>query len=101
MSEKLDKVLEKIKESLTTISGLSHTINTHTRTFIEKYNKLESKIHTSIDSTYDERITSLELQIKLMEESINTLKTQHDENIIRINELASKVGKKRHRWQVI
>ena len=53
-----------------------------------------------IDS--NEKITSLELQIKLMEESLLALKIKHDRNIKLINDLiAPKVGTKRLRWQVI
>ena len=46
-------------------------------------------------------IESLELKIKLLEESILTLKIKYEENAKLINEFAPKVGKKRQRWQVI
>ena len=50
----------------------------------------------------NEKIASLELQIKLMEESLLALKIKHDQNIKLINDLiAPKVGTKRQRWQVI
>ena len=53
-----------------------------------------------IDS--NEKIALLELQIKLMEESLLALKIKHDQNIKLINDLiAPKVGTKRQRWQVI
>ena len=46
-------------------------------------------------------IELLELKIKLLEESILTLKIQYEENAKLINEFAPKVGKKRQGWQVI
>ena len=46
-------------------------------------------------------IESLELKIKLLEESILTLKIQYEENAKLISEFVPKVGKKRQRWQVI
>ena len=50
----------------------------------------------------NEKIASLELQIKLMEESLLALKIKHDQNIKLINDLiVPKVGTKRQRWQVI
>jgi len=46
-------------------------------------------------------IESLELKIKLLEESILALKIQYEENAKLISEFVPKVGKKRQRWQVI
>ena len=127
--DRLNKVLDTVTESLAdiskereeqykSISNLSRTIDTKTNTINEKCAKLESKIrrvekdtiddintmrsqNKTIDSKFNERITSLEIQIKLMEESLKSLKIQHEENITLINELRPKVGKKRKWWQVI
>ncbi len=44
-------------------------------------------------------ITSLDLQIKLMEELMNTLKATYDDNNTIINELKPRIGKKRKRCE--
>ncbi len=125
----LNKVLESVTDSLSSItqirdeqnksiSELSRTIDSKTVTLTEKYNKLENKIRRNENDTLedvnklrsqnktvtgglDKRITSLELQIKLMEESLQQLRVQQEANIKTIEELRPKVGKKRKWWQVI
>jgi hypothetical protein len=49
----------------------------------------------------NKHIASLELKIKLLEESILILKKQYEENAKLISEFVPKVGKKRQRSQVI
>jgi chromosome segregation ATPase len=124
--ENLNKVLDTVTQSLTdikqirdeqykSISNLSHTIDIKTSGINEKYNKLESKIrrvendmvedinkvrsqNKTVTSGIDKRLVSLEVQIKLMEEAIQSLKTQQEENNRQLEELRPKIGQKRKRF---
>ena len=50
------------------------------------------------DLSNTKRIISLELQIQIMEEAIQSLKNKHVENNLVIEALLPKVGKKRKRF---
>jgi hypothetical protein len=49
----------------------------------------------------DKKLISLELQIQIMEEAIQSLKDKHVENNLVIEALLPKIGKKRKHWQAI
>lgn len=124
----LNKILDSVTESLVDITKirdeqnkhiyeLSKTIGVKTNTLTEKCNKLENKLRRTENDIVndinkvrsqsktntiglDKRLISLELQIKLMEEAIQSLTLKHQENTKILDELKPKVGKKRKWWQI-
>lgn len=126
---RLYSVLDKVTSSLSEISkergelteslsNLAQKVESKNSITNEKFNKLEKLVRSteinintdinkirienrSVDSGFTDRINKLELQIKQMEESLKILQVKHDENLVLIDKLTPKVGKKRKWWQVI
>ena len=127
--ERLNKVLDTVTEALVdvnkkrdeqtkSISDVSVRFESKTNIITEKCNKLEGKIRKvendiiesnskntiqtkNIHSNFEKRITSIEENIKQIEQALEGLKLQYEQNNKLLEELRPKVGKKRKWWQVI
>lgn len=123
---RLNNILDTVTHSLSdiskirdeqnnSISNLSRTIDMKTGGLNEKCNIIENKLrrqeaemvedinkirsqNKTVYSGLDSRIISLELQIKLMEEAMASLRVKHEENCRQLDELRPKIGKKRKRF---
>jgi hypothetical protein len=118
ITESLSELSKEREEQQKSISNIAQLVESKNTIVNERCNKLEKTIRTTETNintdltkirlenrttqiTFTKKITDLELQIKQIEESMRLLQAKHDENVLLINELRPKVGKKRKWWQVI
>jgi hypothetical protein len=118
VTSSLSEISKEREELNSSLSNLAQKVESKNSITIEKFNKLEKLLRSTeinintdinkirienrtVDSGFTDRINKLELQIKQMEESLKILQVKHDENLVLIDKLTPKIGKKRKWWQVI